>query len=98
MYVEVVAECNRRNNSANFFAISFDELATVDPRSWIFVHVYIIEDWVRVLYLVALKEIKNAPTSDVLIQVILVVVEDGNGLELELISKKIVCFRGASTL
>lgn len=90
LYVEVVDEYKKRIKSINFFVVSIDEVTIVDTNSWISVHVYIVEDWVRVSYLIALEEIQDTPTSNILIQVILAPVEGGGGLDLELISKKMV--------
>jgi len=38
-----------------FISISCDEVTTLDNQSWIFVHVYVVENWRRILVLLNLE-------------------------------------------
>ncbi len=37
-----------------FISVSYDEVTTINNQSWLFVHVYVIEEWKRVLILLNL--------------------------------------------
>jgi len=51
---KVVQEMQRWISVAQYIAIIMDEVTNVDNKSFLFVHVYIVKHWMRVLLLVAL--------------------------------------------
>lgn len=79
--------------------LSIDKVTIIDNASWLSVNVYIMEDWVHVSSLVALKGMIDADIDNILIKIIMAKVQGRRRLDLEFISKKMVCVgaNGAST-
>jgi hypothetical protein len=66
--------------ASNFIALSVDDATSCDNTSWLSMHVYTCEDWVRVLYLLTLSKIVEHPIANHLTQVVMSAVEkDGGG-------------------
>jgi hypothetical protein len=73
---------------ARFISINCDKVTNLDNYSWIYVHVYIVENWRKVPIILNLERIVNGGTSNNLTFVIihsLVVFCDN--------TNKVVCFR-----
>jgi hypothetical protein len=39
---------------AHYVALNYDEIFTLDNQSWLFVHYYVMENWVKILILISL--------------------------------------------
>jgi len=100
MYQQVVFEMRRLIQVAHFIAVTIDEITTVDNSSWLSIHVYIVQEWVRVLLLVSLQRMECSPNIDNLTKLIIESVRSGGGLDSEGIAQKLLSFGadGASTL
>lgn len=57
--------------NAKFVSISADEVTAVDNTSWIGVHVYAVQSWERIPYLLHLSCVSDCGTADHLINVIM---------------------------
>jgi hypothetical protein len=50
-----VMEATRATMGAIWYVVlSYDEVPIVDNQSWLFVHCYVVQNWVRILILVSL--------------------------------------------
>ena len=72
----------------------------MDNGSWLSVHLYVVEDWLRVPLLVALQRVEEAPKADALTRIIMEVVEVGGHIDRHTISSKLLSFGsdGASAM
>ena len=77
--------------SARFVSISADEVTTVDNTSWIGVHVYAVNSWERVPYLLHLS-LSDCGTVDHVTDVIMHALLGEGGLTREQIAGKLVSF------
>ena len=64
---------------ARFLSVSLDEATAVDSRSYMAVHVYVLENWVRRPYFVDLIEVTEVPNAENLLATLLEVRSLGNG-------------------
>jgi len=47
-----------------YVVLSYDEVFIVDNQSWLFVHCYVVQNWVRILILVSLDIMFEGSSSD----------------------------------
>lgn len=83
MFDEIKDAVKQEIGSANYVAMTADEVTTVDNSSWISIHAYVVKDWVRVPYLIALQHLVGGASSDNLTSVILKALELDGGLDLD---------------
>jgi hypothetical protein len=75
-----------------FIFVNCDDVTTIDNQSWLFVHVYVIKEWKRVLILLNLQCVVDEATSDNLTSLIVKnLMEFGSLSEIEF-ADKFVCF------
>jgi hypothetical protein len=55
---------------ARFIFISCGEVTTIDNQSWISTHVYVVEGWKRLLFLLTLQQVLEGSNVDNLTKVI----------------------------
>jgi len=63
IYASVLSALKAIVQSARIISISADEIITVDNTSWLGVHVYVMDDWKRVLHLLHLSPVSDG-TAD----------------------------------
>jgi hypothetical protein len=85
--------------STRIISINADEVTTVDNTSWVGIHVYAMQSWKMMPYLLHLSYDSESGTTDQLINVIMHVLLFEGGLSCEQIASKLVCFKadGVST-
>jgi len=85
--------------SMRYVSISTDEVIAMDNMSWVEVHIYVVESWKRILYLLHLSCIANCGTTDHLTDVIMHSLLGEGSLTREQIVGKVVSFgaNGVST-
>ena len=71
MYFEVRTAILRVLASANYVALTCDEVSTVDNRSWISIHAYVVQNWSRVPYMFLVPKVVKGYGLDNLTQVII---------------------------
>lgn len=100
MYKQVIEEMRRLIGAARYLAVTVDEVTAVDNSSYLSVHAYIVQDWVRVPLLVSLQRVECTPNAENLTSLIMEAVANGGGLDSEMIAKKLLSFGadGASAL
>jgi hypothetical protein len=54
---------------AKYVALNYDEVFTLDNQSWLFVHHYVVENWVRILTLISLDWVIQGSWSNNLTKV-----------------------------
>ncbi len=65
---------------AYYIVLSCDEVSTIDNQSWMFIHYYVVQNWVRIPILIFLGTVVVGLRSDNLIKVIMEVLMIGGGL------------------
>jgi len=53
-----------RMKVAHYVALNYDEVFTLDNQSWLFVHYYVVENWVRILILISLDWVVEGSWSN----------------------------------
>jgi len=87
--------------AAGFFAMTCDETSGVDNKSYIAVHIYVMQNWTRAPLLVALQQVANdGVTADGLTDLLVGILASRGGLDSATIARKLVCFGadGVSTM
>jgi hypothetical protein len=80
-----------------FIFVNCDEVSTIDNQSWLFIHVYVIEQWKRVLILLNLQHVVDGTTFDNLTSLIVNNLMEFGGLNETNLANKLVYF-GAKEL
>jgi hypothetical protein len=66
----------------NYVALPCDEVNIVDNGSWISIHAYVVQNWVRVPMLLSLQKVVDGIGIDNLTIVIIKALQKGGGLNL----------------
>jgi hypothetical protein len=77
---------------AKFVALTCDEVIILNNQSWIFVHVYYVQDWCCIPILLIVDHVVERPNAQDLIKVITDILMSVNGLTEIEIPKKLLCF------
>lgn len=77
---------------ATYMALACDEVTSIPNESWIFIHTYVMQDWVRILLLISNKEVVNNAHTKNLTIVLMRTLEQGDGLQVEDIISKLLYF------
>jgi hypothetical protein len=91
MYMQVQNTIVKAIQSTIFIACSCDEVTTIDNGSWICVHDYEVDSWIKVLILFCVERIVDGSSSNNLIEVIMAALMKGGGLTKEDVAKNL-CF------
>ncbi len=75
-----------------FIFVNCDEVTTIDNQSWLFIHVYVTEEWKRVLILLNLQYVVDGTTFDNLTSFIVTNLMEFGGLSETNLANKLVCF------
>jgi hypothetical protein len=71
-----------------FISMSCDEVTTIDNQSWLFVHVYVTNEWKRVSILLNLQRVVDGAIFNNLTSVIMKSLMEFGGLsEIDLVNK-----------
>jgi len=96
----VIEETKRLIQSAKYMAVTVDEVTAVDNSSFLTVHAYIVQDWMRIPLLISLQRVECSLNDDNLTELIVGAINSGGGLDRESIATKLLSFGadGASIL
>jgi hypothetical protein len=77
-----------------FILVNCDEVTTIDNQSWLSIHVYVTEEWKRVLILLNLQHVVDGTTFDnlTLTSFIVKTLMEFGGLNEANLANKLVCF------
>jgi hypothetical protein len=64
MYQKVMRETRVAMEVAHYVVFSYDEIFIVDNQSWLFIHCYVMHNWVRILIFVYLDHVVEGSWSD----------------------------------
>jgi hypothetical protein len=100
MYKQVLEETKRLIGEARYIVVTVDEVIAVDNSSFLSVHVYIVQDWVRIPLFVSLQRVECTANAHNLTELIMGAVRTGGNLDAETVAKKLFSFGAddASTL
>jgi len=76
-----------------FIFVNCDEVTTIENQSWLSIHVYVIEEWKRVLILLNLQHVVDGTTFDNLTALIGKNLMEFRGLSETNLANKLVCSR-----
>jgi hypothetical protein len=100
IYKIVLDETRRLIANARYVAVTVDEVTAVDNSSFLSIHAYIVQNWVRIPLLISLLRVECAPTSENLTELIVGGMKSGGGLHELAVAQKVISFGadGASAL
>jgi len=64
---------------SKYFALSCDEVTTIDNQSWISIHYYVVQDWCHLPILIFLQQVIEGGGLDNLIEIIMGVLKKERG-------------------
>ena len=80
-------------SAANFIAITCNETSGVDNKSYIAVHIYVMQNWTRAPLLVALQQVaSDGATIDGLTDLLVGILTSRGGLDTATVARKLLCF------
>jgi len=91
MYCQVKKAMKNKISAALFVAFTCIELTAIDNGSWICIHAYVVENYVRIPYLIFVQHLLDGKDADSLIVVIMKALECGGDLTFKEISRKLIC-------
>jgi hypothetical protein len=71
MYQVVMRATRVGIQGTHYIALSYDEVSTLDNQSWLFVHYYVVQNWVRILIIIFLDRMVVDLGNDNLTKVIM---------------------------
>jgi len=71
MYQVVMRATRVGIQATHYIALSYDEVSTLDNQSWLFVHYYVVQNWVRILIIIFLDRMVVDLGNDNLTKVIM---------------------------
>jgi hypothetical protein len=92
MFDVVKAEIKAEVSIAPYVALKCDETTTVDNGSWMSIHAYTCQNWVRVPFFIGLEKVVDAPTANHFTALLLQALERGGGIDAGDIARKLLCF------
>jgi hypothetical protein len=63
-----------------YVVLNCDEVSIVDNQSWLFVHCYVVQNWVRILIFISLDRVFESSSSDDLTKFIMETLTIDGGL------------------
>ena len=93
MYSFVQQKMESMITAANFISMTCDETSGMDNKSYIAVHVYVMQIWSRSPLFVALQQVaSDGATANGLTDLLLGILASKGGLDVVAVAKKLVCF------
>ncbi len=71
MYAQMINKILGTVFAFNYVALTCDEVSTIDIGSWISIHVYVMQNWVRLPMMISLQKVVDGPRVDNLTIVIM---------------------------
>ncbi|KAG0573500.1 hypothetical protein KC19_VG183500 [Ceratodon purpureus] len=92
MFAEVKTEIVKQVSSAQYVALTADETGTLDNGSWISVHGYVVQNWVRIQFLISRQQVVDGAGAATLTDLLVKALKNGAGLDKADISTKLLSF------
>jgi hypothetical protein len=70
MHQEILKVIKATMKVVHYVVFSCDEFFTMDNQSWLFMHLYVMQNWVRILILISLNQVVEGLGSDNLTKII----------------------------
>ena len=86
LYNQVKLTISRNISNTMFVSLTCNEVTTIYNSSWICIHSYIVENYVRIPHLLSLQCVVDGTSIDNLMQVIVKVLEVGGVLDSDVVS------------
>ncbi len=92
MFVQVTNAILAKVYVVNYVVLMSNEVNTVDYGSWISIHAYVMQHWMKVPMLIYLQKVVDGVGANNLTIVILEALQKGGGLSYASIIHKLLCF------
>jgi hypothetical protein len=92
MFVQMINAIPAKVYVANYVVFMFEEVNIVDYGSWISIHAYVMQHWVRVSMLISLQRVVDGIGANNLTIVFMEALQKGRGLSYAFITHKLFCF------
>jgi hypothetical protein len=92
MFVQVTNVILTKVYVANYVVLTSNEVNTMDYGSWISIHAYAMQYWMRVPMLISLQRVIDGVGANNLTIVIMEALQKGGGLSYVSITHKLLCF------
>lgn len=70
MYKQIVEEHKHLISLARFIVVTVDEVTAVDNSSHLFVHIYVVQNWIRVPLLICLQRFEGSLNDETITDLI----------------------------
>ena len=97
LYDQVKLTISCKISNTMFVSLTCDEVTTVDNGSWICIHAYIVENYVRIPYLLSLQHVVYGAGADNLTHVIVKALEVGGLMDGDVVSRRLLSFGANGT-
>lgn len=87
IYYKVIDVIPSHVKKTNYVALTCDEVTSIDNGSWISIHAYVMQDWIRIPLFISLEEVVNGAHVDNLIIVLMSDLEQKYHLRLMILSQ-----------
>jgi hypothetical protein len=92
MFVQVTNAILAKVYVVNYVVLMSNEVNTVDYGSWISIHAYVMQHWMKVPMLISLQRVVDGVGANNLTIVIMEALQKGRGLSYVSITHKLLCF------
>jgi hypothetical protein len=92
MFVQVTNAILAKVHAVNYVVLMSNEVNIVDYGSWISIHAYVMQHWVKVPMLISLQRVVDGVGANNLTNVIMEALQKGGGLSYVFITHKLLCF------
>jgi hypothetical protein len=92
MHQEVLKVIRTIVGATHYVVFSYDEVFTVDNQCWLFMHCYVMQNWVKIPILISLDRVIKGSRGDNLTKVIMEALMICGGVPKNQIAQKLICF------
>ncbi|KAG0572707.1 hypothetical protein KC19_VG119100 [Ceratodon purpureus] len=92
IYRVVIEEIKNLIRDASFIVVTIDEVTSIENGSYLPVHYYTVNDWVRVLHVISLRKVDCASIAANLTKLVVEAVKTEGGLNPGQIASKLLTF------
>ncbi len=57
--------------TTNYFSLTYDEISTIDNQSWLLIHAYVVQNWLRIPIFISFEHVAMGLGVDNLIQILI---------------------------
>ncbi len=88
MHQEVLKVTRATMGVVHYMALNYDEISIMDNQSWLYVHCYVMHNWIRIQICISLDKVVKGLCNDNLTKVIVEALMTGGDLPKDQIAQK----------